>query len=413
MFCEHLSLSNFRNYVRQEVDLPPGVTLFVGANAQGKTNLLEALYYLATTRSFRAAQDREMVNREIAGDEFQFTRLAGRVRRGRDAVQVEIVLRPSRLDGSGNGLQSGAASPYGPPAAGPGMKRIRVNGAAKRALDLLGQINVVAFAPGDIDLVCGPPALRRRYLDITLSQIDPAYVRTLALYQKVLLQRNSLLKAMRENRARSDQLGYWDTELIGAGSLLIQRRAETLATINRLAAEIHRSLTDMRERLDVRYLPKLPLDATSPGCEPPPLGAIRERFAQELRASLPRETAVGQTLVGPHRDDIAFHVDGQDMHAYGSRGQQRTIALSLKLAELRLMREATGEQPILLLDDVMSELDEARRSRILGSIEPGQQVLATGTDVEHFDAAFVVAATIMRVRGGTIRAESSGSTSTI
>jgi len=404
MFCEHLSLTNFRNYVRLELELPPGATLLVGANAQGKTNLLEAVYYLATTRSFRSAVDRELVNWSVAGDELQFSRLAGRVQHGRDTVAVEIVMRPTRLDGPGAGAAAGGSAPgaNGATAAGPGGKRIRVNGAPKRAIDLIGQINVVAFAPQDVDLVCGSPAGRRRYLDITISQIDHRYVRTLALYQKVLLQRNSLLRLIREGRGRPDQLGYWDEELASAGAFVIRRRAEAITAMQRLAEGIHRSLTGLRERLDLRYAPNLPLRAGDATAETADQAEVVARFRRELKSALANELRLAQSLVGPHRDDLIFQVDGVDMNAYGSRGQQRTVALSLKLAELQLMREATGQLPILLLDDVMSELDEARRSRVLGAIEPGQQVLATATDLDQFRGSFAADATVLAVRHGTV-----------
>lgn len=436
MYCEHLSLTNFRNYVRLEFDLPPGVTLLIGANAQGKTNLLEALYYLATTRSFRAATDRELVNWAIADDEFQFSRLACRVRRLRDQVGVEIVMRPARFDrpgepSVGRGYRTAErANGAEPTAAGPSLKRIKVNGVPKRAIDLIGQITVVAFAPGDVDLVCGPPALRRRYLDITISQIDHRYVRTLSLYQKVLLQRNSLLRAIREGRARPDQLGYWNEELAAAGAYIVHRRAEALAALQRLAQPIHRDLTGLREQFELSYAPNLALDNHSsprPLALPPlgllrekrrgdqmrvdlsaaddeaaALAALRECFMAELKVALPREAQLGQSLVGPHRDDILFHIDGVNMNAYGSRGQQRTVALSLKLGELQLMRESTGQLPILLLDDVMSELDAERRARVLGAIVEGQQVLATATELDQFDPAFRREANAFQVRGGTL-----------
>ena len=394
MYCSHLSLVNFRNYARLELDLPKGVSVFVGENAQGKSNLLEALYILATTKSFRAGADRELINWRVLGSDLAFARLIARVDRRAGPVKLEAVLREEpRPPVGGNGTATGGSLVV--------SKRLKLNDIPRRAIDVIGAVNVVMFSPQDIELVDGPPMLRRRYLDITISQVDHRYVRTLAEYNKVLLQRNSLLRQIRDHRARTDQLFPWDHELVRAGAYVIQQRGITLTLLADLAQEVHRELTGRQEVLQIDYRPTFPL----PG-ERATVEAIEETFRAQLKSVQQRDVAAGISVVGPHRDDLAFMVDGHPMSTFGSRGQQRTVALALKLAEAKFLRAQAGDPPMLLLDDVLSELDSARRRHVLGSVAPDQQVVLTGTDPAAFEPEFLAAASVYSVKGGTIEAMS-------
>ncbi len=399
MHCSHLSLVNFRNYARLELDLPPGVSVFVGENAQGKSNLLEALYILATTKSFRAGADRELINWRVLGTDLAYARLTARVDRHAGPVRLEALLREeprreeprreeSRAQG-GNGTPNGSQTVV--------AKRLKLNDVPRRAIDVIGAVNVVMFSPQDIELVDGPPMLRRRYLDITISQVDHRYVRTLADYNRVLLQRNSLLRQIKEHRARPDQLFPWDHEMVTAGAYVIQQREATIARLADLAQEYHRQLTGRQEVLQIDYRPTFPLPGARPTAE-----AIAESFKAQLRAVQPREVAAGISMLGPHRDDLAFVVDDHPMGSFGSRGQQRTVALALKLAEAEFLRAQTGDPPMLLLDDVLSELDAARRRHVLGTVAPGQQVVLTGTDLASFEPEFLAEAKVYNVKAGTI-----------
>ncbi len=401
MHLKHLSLTNFRNYVRLELDLPSHIVLLQGGNAQGKTNLLEAIYYLATTRSPRAGADREVVN-WLAGDEPQpFARLVARVQRGDALHQVEITLiGTSRVDSNGPSYR----------------KRIRLNGVNKRALDLIGQIPVVLFRPQDIDVVAGPPSLRRRYLDATLCQLDARYCRALQTYNRVLTQRNHLLRSLRERGGDLDQLYFWDQRLVEDGSYLILRRQEVMADLGELAWAIHLELTGERERLRLRYESSVQLPEAGYqmplGLEPSPesgnwhqvsdVQSISQAFYAQLRQGRRREISQGMSLIGPHRDDLRFLVGNVDMTVYGSRGQQRTLALTLKLAEVELIRRETGEMPILLLDDVMSELDGSRRDYLMRMIDGAGQVVLTTTDPGVYSADFLAKVTCLRVQEGRI-----------
>ncbi len=397
MRLTHLSLTNFRNYARLELDLPPGATLLVGDNAQGKSNLLEAVALLAVSRSFRASSDRELIH-WVAMDEPQpYARVVGVVQKTAGELRAEIVLAASgtpageQRSENGDNADSGQAALAGEPQ--PGIsKRLRLNGAPKRAADFVGQVNVVSFSPADLELVTGPPGQRRRYLDVLLAQIDPRYYRALARYNRVLVQRNHLLRSVAARQEDPAELAFWDDEMVTHGSYLMAARESAVADLNGRAREIHLRLTGGRERLQVVYRPSVP-----PGESP-----ATERFRQELKRLHRREVHQGVSLAGPHRDDLAFVADGADMRSFGSRGQQRTAALSLKMAEVGAVSAAAGELPVLLLDDIMSELDPSRRAWLLETLQPGQQVLIAATETEHFTAEFLGSAMVLRVQAGAV-----------
>ena len=359
-------MTNFRNYERLELDLPPHVTVLQGDNAQGKTNLLEAIYLLATAKSHRATTERELINWSTPREGSGMARLLAQVQKASGSLRVEIALVTADPDDAHV------------------QKRIRVNGVPRRAIDLVGQVNVVIFSSQDIDLIGGAPSLRRRYLDITNSQVDSRYLRALQRYNKVLLQRNHLLRLIGERRAEEGQLGFWDRELVETGSYLTAERQLMVAELDELARPIHHQLSS-GESLKIVHLPSATGD-----------------FHQRLTEARRKEIAQGMTLVGPHRDDLAFLVNDVDMNTYSSRGQQRTITLSLKLAEARFICSKMGEEPILLLDDVLSELDSKRRHHLLGSIASYQQVVITTTDLDRFDADFLAEAALFQVREGRI-----------
>lgn len=379
------------------LDLRSGPTLLRGDNAQGKTNLLEAIYFLSTTRSPFARADRQLINwLSLENEVLPFARAEASARRGNETFQIAItVLREVK------GFR----------------KEIRLNGVRKRALDVVGKLATVMFLPEDIELVTGRPEQRRRYLDATLCQIDPDYCRALSRYNKSLTQRNALLKQLHERGGDRDQLLYWDERLTLAGALLIARRHDAILDLDAVARQRHRELSGGKEGLRLYYAPsldphqrpqpnyQLPLGLEDLGprnIPAPPLRQIAEAFQARLSAGRENEIARGATQVGPHRDDLHFLVDGIDMTLFGSRGQQRTAALSIKLAEIDLMRQITGETPVLLLDDVMSELDAERRGHVRKTIDQVEQALVTTTDWSDYDDAFLARARLLEVNGGWV-----------
>jgi DNA replication and repair protein RecF len=401
MMISHLSLTNFRNYARLELDLPAGITLLQGDNAQGKTNLLESIYYLATSRSPQAGADWEVINWLVRNDPLAFARLVADVRWNGGAQRIELTLVPSP------GARSN--SPVF-------RKQIRINGVSKRAMDLIGLVNVVIFRPQDIELVSDAPGNRRRYLDAMLCQLDSRYCRALQLYNQVLNQRNCLLRQLRERGGGADQMVFWDQRLAEHGAYITTRRQEALERLDQFSQPIHLDMTDQKERLSLHYQPSLPLavsqqaDSGRPGT--PATGewkaedaAITE-LAHEFRAGLQKmhheELARGATLLGPHRDDFRFLLADGDLTVYGSRGQQRTAALALKLAETELVRQIKGHWPILLLDDVMSELDGARRTRLMELVNGATQTLMTTTDIDAYSVGFLSHVTRYQVREGRL-----------
>ncbi|CAG0945485.1 DNA replication and repair protein RecF [Anaerolineae bacterium] len=400
MHLTRLALTNFRNYAHLELDLTPGVTLLQGNNACGKTSLLEAIFYLATARSTHAGAERELVRWGASTEPIPFARVETDVVKRNDVhTQIEIVL-----------VQAGENDTN--KANGRVTKRIKVNGVGKRALELLGELNVVLFLPEDLNLVFGSPGDRRRYLDITLAQIDPRYGRALSKYNQVLEQRNSLLREFRERAYNPSQLAVWDQQLIEQGTYVIARRAETIDRYNQLVAEIHPRLTDANEQLRLVYQPSVALDGNAAQTtKEMRVSIIAREFARQLEGLRTRETSAAVTLAGPHRDEVRFLIERAqsvqpiDAITYASRGQGRTIALSLKLAEVALMRAETGEDPVLLLDDVMSELDAPRRAALAQSVMDAPQAIITATDLGDFTPEFLECAHVLRMCDGQVMDE--------
>jgi len=383
----HLSLTNFRNYVRLELDLPPNISVFQGANAQGKTNLLESICFLATTRFSRPVAERELVNWNALNEKMPFARLSANIQRDTRDVKLDIVLQPRSMAGGAGGAITV-----------PMQKHIRVNGVGKRGVDLIGQLNMVMFSPRDIDLISGEPSLRRRYLDITNSQVDPRYLMALQRYNKVLTRRNHLLRQIAAHQAGADELAFWDQELVSTGSYIVLRREQSLKQLNDLANPVNEQLSGGREKLEIRY--RRSIDAG--GSESDSLDDVEQAFKRALKESFQREIARGVSLIGPHRDDFGFWVNQVDMGPFGSRGQQRTIALALKLGEVKFMLAETGQTPVLLLDDVLSELDSERRDHLMEAVTNYQQVLITTTDIDRFPPGFLARAEQFTVQNGQI-----------
>jgi DNA replication and repair protein RecF len=400
MYLTRLILTNFRNFTRLALDVPPGPILVRSDNAQGKTNLLEAMYFLATTRSAFARAERQLINwQAMERDVLPFARLEAHVHRGHQNFKMDITLLPGET--------------------GTVRKEMRLNGVRKRAMDMVGQLNAVLFLPEDIELVTGSPGARRRYLDTTLCQIDPDYCRTLVEYNKLVTQRNALLKQLAERGGDEEQLLYWDEQVAEDGARLILRRQEAIAELDQLGRSRYRVLGEPSEVFRLHYAPSFdpqhrplldyqrPLSLeellpSQPSHASP--AEVAEAFKSHLRLARREEIARGVTVVGPHRDDLHFTVDGIDMTLYGSRGQQRTTALALKLAEVDLMRATTGESPLLLLDDVMSELDASRRARVMAMVEGVEQAFLTTTDWTDFTDEFRAHAHRLQVKAGRIEA---------
>jgi len=381
VFLADVSLFDFRNYPELELALERSATVFFGGNAQGKTNLLEAVALLALTRSPRTQQATELV---------RFGQPAARVtcgvqtETGRDELEVRIAVTPG---GTGPGDTSLRTS-----------RRFTVNGIARRSTDMIGSLRVVLFWPDDLQLVKGSGEGRRRFLNTLLSQIDAGHARELTRYGRLLEQRNALLRAIREGRQPSDGLDYWTTALAESGAAIMVERQRRLLELQPVAAAFHRELSDDRERLELRYRPA----GARIGEAPPQL--VAEQLKAAMRDAGDEEIARGQTAVGPQRDDLEVWLDDHEARLYASQGQQRSAVLSLKLAELHYLAEVTGEQPVLLLDDVMSELDPARRERLLAALEPGPQALITAADLNDLPKSILERAAVFRVEQGAIHA---------
>lgn len=403
MRLHRLTLSHFRNYRHLDLNFEGPVTLLQGQNAQGKTNLLEAIFFLATSKPVHAQTEREVVGWSAEEEPLPYARLLAEAETGGRATTLEIV-----LTARGDGVNF--------------TKQIKINGAARRSMDLVGVLRAVLFLPEDIRLIDGGPGERRRYLDIALCQIDRAYCRALSAYQQVLTQRNSLLKSLRDQELPANapvvaaQLGFWDEKLVQHGAAVVARRHNFVQELAVAAQARHAELSGGRELLALHYAPSFnpgnytaaeyeflrsgaPVEAGRSRLE---VDAVAGHYLAKLNSRRARELAAGNTLYGPHRDDLRLLANGRDLRLYGSRGQQRSAALALKLAELLLMTQATGEAPLLLLDDVMSELDAQRRSTLLTALAGVPQAIISTTDWEDFAPDLRARAQCFHVSGGQV-----------
>jgi len=390
MYLSHLTLSEFRNYRQLNFTLGPGLFLFYGENAQGKTNLLEAVSMLSTATSFHASSDREVVNWNAPD---HIARLEATVIRREGDTHIELVIfdpTPDTVQTPRRGMELPANTP---------RKRIKVNDLPRRAIDLIGQMKVVLFAPTDLHLVDGSPDERRRFLDRALCQVSPRYCQDVVKYRKVVMQRSALLKRIRDVQEDPRLLDFLDDQLITLATHIIGERFKMINGLTPIASEFQASITGKREELQIVYRPSFKVDASWDTQE------AKQHYLEQLREVRKKEILQGVCLLGPHRDDLEFVVNGINMLTYGSRGQQRTAALSTKLAELAYMRDSTGDEPILLLDDVFSELDHLRREYLLQQVQQHQQVFITATDLTGFPTEIVTQAHIYRVDNGTIEEE--------
>ena len=412
MRIRYLSLTNFRNYTRLELSLPERPLLLYGANAQGKTSLLEAVYLLATGSSPLTPLERQVIRWQAEAEGLPYARAWVEVAQRERVIEIEVVLEKQPLANGSTRRQ----------------KTIRVNRVRKQRAELAGLLNVVLFMPQDVELVSGPPARRRRYLDDTLCQVNSAYARALARYTEALRQRNAALRHLRDDGGDPSQLAPFEAVLAREGVTIARGRRELIATLSRRADRIQQQLTGGAEWLRLDYIPNF-----DPGAPPalkyqmglelqsytgPPPGMEEEElmtaFGEALLSRRAVEIVRGTTLIGPHRDELRFSAGSPaqgthevDLGIYGSRGQQRTAVLALKLAELAWMAEQTGETPVCLLDEVLAELDATRRRYLLTQVDSVEQALLTATDLEMFSQEFRQQAALWEVQGGVVSDRSS------
>ncbi|MFV0560388.1 MAG: DNA replication/repair protein RecF [Enterococcus sp.] len=371
MRINNLQIKNYRNYEDLQLEFSKNLTIFLGENAQGKTNILESIYVLAMTRSHRTNSEQELI-----GWERDNALIKGTIQRGSSKIPLEILLSKKG-------------------------RRTKINHIEQKKLSsYVGQLNVILFAPEDLSLVKGSPQLRRKFLDMELGQINPIYLYDLVQYQSILKQRNQYLKQLAEKKQQD--LLYLDVlseQLADFGSKVLLSRKKFVKRLEYWANKLHEQITNGKEHLEIQYLSTIDFQASMDQL------AIKEIFLQMLEKNRKKELFRGTTLIGPHRDDLQFLVNEKNVQTYGSQGQQRTTALSVKLAEIDLMKEETGEYPVLLLDDVMSELDDARQVHLLEAIEGKVQTFLTTTTLEHVKNKMLVEPEIFYVQQGRIKGE--------
>jgi len=377
MYLKTLQLRQFRNYQDCLVNFNAPKTILVGDNAQGKSNLLEAVELLATLKSHRSVRDRELVWEEAAVGQIR-----ANLERAYGSVELSVTLRTQ------------------------GRRTVALNQESlRRQLDFLGILNAVQFSSLDLELVRGAPERRRHWLDSILTQLEPIYAYILQQYNQILRQRNALLKKIRKqeiegtnelsSQEQIDQLALWDAQLATAGSRVTRRRARMLQRLAPIARAWHASISAATEVLEINYAPNVSLEQDDPE-------GVQKAFLSKIQQRRFPEQHQGTTLVGPHRDEVEFTINQTPARAYGSQGQQRTLVLALKLAELKLIEEVVGEPPLLLLDDVLAELDLNRQNQLLEAIQERFQTLITTTHLGAFDSQWLKSSQILSVKAGQI-----------
>ena len=388
MYLKNLHLRQFRNYLDQKVEFTAAKTILVGNNAQGKSNLLEAVELLATLRSHRMGRDRDFIQE------------------GQDIAQINALLE--RENGTSDLALTLRRN---------GRRSVAINGeSVRRQMDFLGVLNAVQFSSLDLDLVRGGPDVRRNWLDTLLIQLEPVYAHLLQQYNQVLRQRNAFLRksldsadgmnrnqdAMNRNQdamnrvsTRDSTLAIWDAQLVSTGTKVIRRRDRALQRLAPIAAAWHSSISGSTEVLKINYLPSVSLAETPPE-------EIQAAFLAKIQQRSAAEFYRGTTLVGPHRDEVELMINQTPARQYGSQGQQRTLVLALKLAELELIEQVVQEPPLLLLDDVLAELDPFRQNQLLDAIQDRFQTLITTTHLSSFDSQWLNSSQILYVKSGEI-----------
>lgn len=368
MWLETIELSGFRNYQETALTFSDGVNVFLGQNAQGKTNMMESIYFLALARSHRTTSDKELINWEA-----DFTRVSGKINSKGSTFPLAISLSNKGKQAKVNHLEQKKLSQY------------------------VGHLNIILFAPEDLELVKGSPAVRRQFIDRELGQMSAVYLHHLVSYQEILKQRNQYLKEYKASQ--SFDMVYLDIlteQLATEGAEVLERRLNFTEKLNEWATPIQQDISQGKEKLDIQYKTTLSLSNDSQK------SSIYRQLLDKYEESKQRELDRGTTIIGPHRDDLVFYVNDKNIQTYGSQGQQRTTALSVKLAEIELMKEMTGEYPVLLLDDVLSELDNHRQTHLLKTIEKKVQTFLTTTSLDGVDTDLLNEPKIFHVSAGQI-----------
>jgi len=368
MYIESLALKNYRNYEDLFVEFENKVNVILGENAQGKTNVMESIYVLAMAKSHRTSNDKDLIRWDQ-----EYAKIEGRVKKQYSSLPLQLIISKKGKKAKANHIEQQRLSQY------------------------VGNMNVVMFAPEDLNLVKGSPQVRRRFIDMEIGQISPVYLHDMSQYQKILHQRNHYLKMMQlKKQTDKTMLEILTEQFIEMAVKILKKRFEFLHLIENWAKPIHQSISRGQESLQIHYKPSVEV------LEEQELSKMIASFEEKFGKVREREIDRGTTLFGPHRDDLLFFVNDRDVQTFGSQGQQRTTALSVKLAEIELIFSEIGEYPILLLDDVLSELDDYRQSHLLNTIQGKVQTFVTTTSVDGIHHQTLKEASMYEVKSGVL-----------
>jgi len=398
MWLKHLSLTNFRNYARLDSDVPNGLLLIAGDNGQGKTSLIEAIYFLSAFESFHAENDRQLIHFIASRDPLAVGRIVADFESNQHSHRLEVRIIQEKDNGNGNGRL---------------RKEVIYDGVKQKLSEVVGKFKAVIFLPQSLQIIEGSPEERRRFINLALSQVLPHYPAILSEYTRALNQRNALLKQLNERGGDVNELNYWDSEISQLGARLIHARIHALMELEEFAFPLYHQLTHEKEVLRVVYQPSydplekpagqytLPVEiqADRRGLTPE---QIQAGFHIQLNKLRLEEIKRGVTTIGPHRDEIRFLSNGIDLGIYGSRGQVRTGILAIKFAEMNWIKKKSGQWPVFLLDEVLAELDDQHRQDLLSKLNEFEQAILTTTDVNLFNPQFLQKVLIWQVKAGQI-----------
>ena len=399
MFLTHLSLTDFRIFSRFDQAVPLNSLILVGDNAQGKTSILEAVYYLSALDSFQASHSKDLINFSALQNDLAVCRIVADFKKKDTDHHLEIRIIKDTNSNGNNSIR----------------KEVLLDGSPQKINSVIGTFNAVLFLPHMLQIITGSPQMRRHYLNLTLAQVDPAYTESLSEYNKALAQRNALLKQINDSSGDVDQLSYWDEKITQSGAYIIHARIHAIRDLGYIAASVHQELTREEEILRLNYLPSFDPAASPAGQIELPLENaldrsgvelkdIQDGYREKLLSTRTEDIYRGVTSSGPHRDEMRYLSNGIDLGNFGSRGQLRTAMLAIKLAEVNWLNEKNGDWPVLLLDEVLAELDDTRRQDLLDRLAKTEQSLLTTTDLDLFSDDFKNSATQWEIKNGGLTA---------
>ena len=390
MHIKQIQLKNIRTFENASMEFSKGIHLITGSNASGKTNLLEAILYLATTKSIQHRNDKNIISQEaLSNSVLPIAKISAVIESEQHNHDIDMMFSKPIKESIANDNQG----------TGRLTKNFRLNGVTKKASDVIGTLRAVYASPNDMEIILGSPSERRKYLDILISQFDKDYLKNLQRYNRIIKQRNSLLKQIKNIKKRHGELDYWDDQIAATAIEIINKRKSIINQLSTLAKKHYEILDKNNDQLAINYYPSLPKNNNSLSTQ----DIEQKKFLQFLQEVRSKDLQQSNTTIGPHRDDILIYLNTLPSNAFSSRGQQKLITICMRLAEAQISNQITNEQPVLLLDDILSEFDEEHRNYIVENTEYVEQIFLTTPDLANVPKSMIARAVQLQIRSGEIK----------